>query len=277
MADRDERPSRRTQFGGAADAFRLLIGGRSRAAGAIVLAYHDVGEDPANTTDYYVSTATFRRHLLDARGWGLRFVALADLTAAFLAGGDLDGMAAVVFDDSLVGVHHHAMPVLLELGIPSTVFTVTNALGQSPPWWSGAARVMTHAEVTEMAEHGFDIASHTRTHASLPSLSDTALAGELTTSKAELEDLTSRPGATFAYPYGHHDPRVREAVEGAGYLAAFSFLNGRVTQGLDRFMLPRLNMHAGQSRTRLAYHLARSAGSWPDTQRRVVLHEEHAP
>jgi len=262
------------QAAGALGAARLLAGGHLRGRGAVVLAYHDVGDDPSNPTDYYISTAQFRAQLLSAQAWGLRFVSLAGLTDAIVEGRSLDGLGAVVFDDSLVGVHHHAMDVLLDAGVPATVFTVADALGSSPPWWKGAARVMTEAEVGEMAAAGFDVASHTRTHASLPSLSAPQLVGEVSGSRHALEDLLGKPVDLFAYPYGHYDQAVREAVADAGYRAGYSFLNGRITPGLDRFRLPRLNMWSGQGRTRLAYHLARPPESWPPTQLETVLHQE---
>jgi len=240
----------------------------------VVLAYHDVGDDPSNTTDYYVSTAQFREQLASARRWGLRFVSLTELTDAIVGGQGLDGLGAVVFDDSLVGVHHHAMGVLVELGVPATVFTVSDALGSSPPWWKGAARVMTEAEVREMAGAGFDVASHTRTHPSLPSVAPPKLVAEVAGSRQALEDLLGAPVDLFAYPYGHYDQGVREAVADAGYRAGYSFLNGRITPGLDRFRLPRLNMWSGQGRARLAYHLARPPSSWPPTELDTVLHQE---
>lgn len=245
---------------------RVLLGAKARAEGALVLAYHDIGDDPDNTTDYYVSPSQMRHHLLMARRAGLRIVSLEELTDAFREGRDLDGLGAVVFDDSLSGVHHYAMPVLLELGIPATVFTVSAALGEDPAWWPGSARVMTAGEIREMAACGFTIASHTRTHRSLAGAPPGARIDEVVGSRSELEDLVGTRVDLFAYPYGHYDRDARAAVEEAGYAAAYSFLNGRVVEGLDRFRLPRLSMWSGQGRLRLAYHLARSAGSWPDTQ-----------
>lgn len=260
----------RPRLRGAAAGARLLAGGRLRTPGAIVLAYHDVGDDPTNTTDYYVGTALFRRQLTLAQRWGLEFVDLVDLTDRFLAGRSVDGLAAIVFDDSLVGVHHHAMPVLLELGLPATVFTVTDALGREPAWWSGAARVMTEAEVREMASLGFRVESHTRTHASLVEVRGSRLREEVVGSKHRLEDAFGRAMEVLAYPYGHYDPEALDVVRSAGYRSGYSFLNGRVVGDLDAHRLPRLNMTPHQGLLRLAYHLARPAGSWPDTQHTAV-------
>lgn len=260
------------QAQGAARALLSLAGRPTTVPGALVLAYHDVGDDPANTTDYYVSPSRLRQQLRWTTELGMSFVSLAELSRRWRAGDDIDGLASVVFDDSLVGVHHHAMPVLLDLEVPATVFTVTDALGSSPAWWSGAARVMTRDEAGEMAANGFDLASHTRSHPSLTSLDRARLGDEVVGSRHEIEDLMGRLVPVFAYPYGHHDAAVRQAVGDAGYETSFTFLNGRVTPGLDPFKLPRLNMWQGQDKARLAYHLGRPASSWPPHQQNEIGH-----
>jgi peptidoglycan/xylan/chitin deacetylase (PgdA/CDA1 family) len=197
-------------------------------------------------------------------------VALTALVDLLGRGVEPDGLAAVVFDDCLVGVHHHALPILAELGIPSTVFTVSEALGSPPPWWQGSGRVATRDELLEMHAAGVAIGSHTRHHPSLPTLRGQALLEELAGSRADLEQLVQEPVDLLAYPFGHHDPVVRAAAQECGYRAAFTFLNGRVVLGLDRLMLPRINMHDGLGTVRLAHHLARPAAWWPDTQTPVV-------
>jgi peptidoglycan/xylan/chitin deacetylase (PgdA/CDA1 family) len=249
----------------------LLARRRPVVAGGLVLAYHDIGDDPANTTDYYLSPRLLRRQLQWVRDSGLRFVDLLELSERLVAGEDVDGQVAVCFDDSLAGVHHHALPVLADLGVPATVFAVSGALGCDPPWWPGARRVMTRHELEEWVAAGLGVGSHTRTHTSLPVLGGTALTDEIRGSRADLEDVTQGPVPMFAYPFGHYDPAVRAQVVDAGYLCAYSFLNGRITTGTDTFRLPRLNMWSGHRRARLAYHLARSPRSWPPHQFPEVL------
>ncbi len=197
---------------------------------------------------------------------GVRFVALDDLTRRLVEGEDASGLAAVTFDDALVGAHHHGLPILLELGLPATVFAVSGALGRSPPWWSDAARVMTRIELEEWVAAGLHVGSHSVTHRSPLQLGDAALAHELRGSRADLEDIARHSIDIFAYPYGHYDRRVLEAVAGCGYRAGYSFLNGRLVTGLDRFRLPRLCMGPWQDRKRLAFDLARRPITWPDCQ-----------
>jgi peptidoglycan/xylan/chitin deacetylase (PgdA/CDA1 family) len=155
--------------------------------------------------------------------------------------------------------------------VPATVFVVTERAGQKQPdWYPGSDRTMTHAEMAEVSAAGIRLESHTCTHADLPTLGQADLDDQLVRSRAALQDLTGRAVDFIAYPFGHHDARVRAATAAAGYRAGFTFLNGRITSGIDRYRLPRLNMWRGQHGMRLAYHLARPAWSWGDHQREHV-------
>ncbi|HEY4397384.1 MAG TPA: polysaccharide deacetylase family protein [Acidimicrobiia bacterium] len=265
MVDRTPR----SMVGRAAGVVRgtaAMAGWRPRPRGASVLTYHDVTDDPAKPTEQ-VTPAALQAQLTTALHWGLRFVPLPDLSERVLRGEPVDGLAAITFDDALVGVHRNAMGVLAELDLPATVFVVTDRLGtEEPVWYPGSDRVMTIDELREVAAAGVDVQSHTRTHADLPSIRGAALDEELAGSRAALGDLLGREVEYLAYPFGHYDSHVRTAARDAGYRAAFTFRNGRVVPGLDPYRLPRLPMWTGASRFRLAYNLARPPWSFPESQ-----------
>lgn len=253
---------------------RVLAGRGVTVGGGLVLAYHDVGRPGPEFTRYSVSPARLRHQLSAARAAGLRLVGLPALVDELAAGRDPEGMAAVAFDDGLAGVHRYALPMLAEMGVPATLFAVSDAFGAPPPWWPGSARVITRSELSELVAAGWTVGSHTRTHPSLIELRGQALAEEVHGSRHALEDLLQQPVDLFAYPYGHHDPVVRGAVATAGYRAAFSFLNGRVLPSYDLYRLPRLNMHQRLGGLRLARQLARAPAQWADTQVDLVRHGE---
>lgn len=257
----------------AATGLGVVLSGRIRASGAVVFAYHDVGERGGQFTRFSVTPSRFRSQLERATEWGLRFVPLAKMVDDFIAGRDLRGLAAIVFDDCLVGVHRSAAPILADLGVPSTLFAVVGALGSTPPWWPGSAAVMTEAELRELADAGCAVQAHTVSHPSLLGLRGPNLDDEVRGSRERLEDLLQRRVDLFSYPFGHHDEVVRDAVRSAGYRAAFTFLNGRITTPMDPLRLPRLNMRQSLRGVRLACHLSRAPESWPDTQLDTVRHE----
>lgn len=229
--------------------------------GAAVLCYHDVGTEP-NPPEYSVTPGQLRAQLEAVLGWGLRVVELSEIVARLAAGGDLDGLAAVTFDDGLLGVLDAALPVLEDLEIPATVFVVTDLQGVPVPFWPGAARTLTAEELHTLAAAGIRLGSHSCTHASLPDVDDDTLRHELVGSRAAIAELTGAAPEMLAYPFGHQDTRVRCMTAEAGYRAAFTFSFGRVVPGTDPYAIPRFCMGAGHHRARLAYHLARPPQAW---------------
>jgi hypothetical protein len=86
-----------------------LAGWRLRTRGATVLTYHDVTDDPENTTEQ-VSPIVLRTQLAAAMRWGVQFVPLPELSERFLRGDSVDRLGAITFDDALVGVHRTPSP-----------------------------------------------------------------------------------------------------------------------------------------------------------------------
>jgi peptidoglycan/xylan/chitin deacetylase (PgdA/CDA1 family) len=253
---------------GALATARVLAGGAISARGAVVLAYHDIDDDPANATTYLATPERLRSQLRSMIGWGLEFVGLETLCARHDDREPLDGLAAISFDDGLHGVYRHALPILRELDVPATVFVVADPAACVQPW--PGSRAMSDDELRGLASNGITIGSHTMSHASLPELDPVALRHELRDSRVRLEDVVQRGVDLLAYPYGHHDARVRAEARESGYRAGCTFLNGRFTTTIDAFRIPRLTMNS-QSRARLAYHVARPSQSWPDHQADTVM------
>jgi peptidoglycan/xylan/chitin deacetylase (PgdA/CDA1 family) len=228
----------------------------------VVLCYHDVGTDPANTTNYYVSPAQLREQLEAIASWGMTFVALDEIVDRLVRGASLDGLVAVTFDDGLVGVRDHALDILRDLSIPPTVFVVSAVQGVGPPFWPGAQRTLRADELRALSASGVRLGSHTLTHPSLPELDDRALRDQLVRSREDIEAITGGPCDLLAYPFGHQDPRVREAARSAGFTAASTFTFGRVEPTTDRYLIPRFCMGPQHHRARLAYQLSRPAWAW---------------
>ncbi len=252
---------------GLARAMAVMTGmTRPQYQGGVVLAYHDVQPKDRISTEYTVTPQTLSYQLTSAQEWGLQFVSLSELTSRWRAGQNIDGLASVVFDDALVGVYRYGAEILAECGVPGDLYPLTEGLGQRPTWWPGSARTMTGQELSELLDLGWGLGSHTRTHRSLPLLRPGVQRDEIRSSRQALEDATGRRISTIAYPFGHHDARVRDACREAGYEVGFSFLNGRVVSDLDCFKLPRLTMTNQARGLRWAFTLTRPALSWPDNQ-----------
>jgi peptidoglycan/xylan/chitin deacetylase (PgdA/CDA1 family) len=246
---------------------RQLIRRRTAAPGSVVLGYHDVVEHPPRPGghDLTVTADQLRSHILLLQRLGFSLVSFGRLTADLQGAGGRK-LAALTFDDALVGVAEVAQPILAEFGVTATVFATTGSPGSPPPWWPGARATLAGERLAELARAGLEIGSHTVDHRSLITLDDDDLRHELVTSRAWLREVTGQSVDVFAYPSGHHDDRVRRAVVDAGYRAACTFLNGRITGVEDPMRLPRLTMGVHSTTRRLAYHLLRPPSSWPSHQ-----------
>jgi peptidoglycan/xylan/chitin deacetylase (PgdA/CDA1 family) len=105
-------------------------------------------------------------------------------------------------------------------------------------------RLMTWADVKEMANAGIAFGSHTNTHPILTDISDRDAAQEMTESKSAIEaQLNTCPW--FAYPNGDWSQSVRDLAARAGYQVAFANSPGIWETGTDRFSVPRINLWEG--------------------------------
>jgi peptidoglycan/xylan/chitin deacetylase (PgdA/CDA1 family) len=192
---------------------------------ALFLCYHALSE--RWTSDLSIRPELLERQLrlLVARGY--RGATFGDAVAGAAAGRTL----AVTFDDAFSSVFRLARPILAELGLPGTVFVPTSfAEGGLPLRWPGIEQwsdgphaeeltAMSWEELAELADEGWEVGSHTRTHPRLTTLDHARLMDELRGSREACERALDRPCRSIAYPYGDVDDRVSDAARAAGYAA----------------------------------------------------------
>lgn len=216
----------------------------------LVLMYHRVGEAHNNwEARYCVSPGCFAAHMDALAAKGYRAVPERALVEWLMGGAPVPAGAFVLtFDDGFQGVREHALPVLEKLGWPFTVFLVSDLLGGEDDWTrstnpGGATYpLLTAEEVLDMRKRGVSFHSHTRSHASLPTLDDAALADQLGGSRAALASLLGQDVDFIAYPFGHLDDRVEAATRAAGYRAAFSVQPGFNRREVNPFRIRRLDV-----------------------------------
>lgn len=150
---------------------------------------------------------------------------------------------AVTFDDGYRSVLELAKPIMDRLGLPGSIYVPTSHAGKPGPmvwegidqWLGGPHEHELHClgwdELRGLADAGWEVGSHTRSHPHLTRLGDPELADELEGSRAACEEGLGRPCRTIAYPYGDVDARVVEAARRAGYQAAASLPTGRFSRG----------------------------------------------
>lgn len=204
-----------------------------------ILTYHSID---ASGSPVSIDAEAFRRQMEWLARRGPRVLPLGELARAPAA----DDAVALTFDDGLESVRDMAAPLLEDLGLPATVFVVTQRTGTSNRW-DGRDEpgipelpVLGWRDLEDLARAGLELGSHTRTHPRLTSLSTEQIRDEVGGAAADLErELGMRP-ESFCYPYGAVDERVVRVVEEFHRLAVTTELR---TVGCDDHLLrlPRLD------------------------------------
>jgi peptidoglycan/xylan/chitin deacetylase (PgdA/CDA1 family) len=105
-----------------------------------------------------------------------------------------------------------------------------------------AFRMLTWAEVRQLAQAGVEIGSHGLDHEIHHAEQDSEVRRrELVESKKEIERHLGKPCRFFAFPNGDTCERSAVEVEAAGYEMAFTTRQGFMRPACNRFLLPRLS------------------------------------
>lgn len=127
-------------------------------------------------------------------------------------------LVSLSFDDARVS---QAMvePLLAARHLRATFFVITRSVdtGNDP-------ESLTWAQLHRLARDGHEIAGHTRTHPSLPTLSPDRQRDEICGSRSDLVAHGFHP-TSFAYPYGDFDATTERITRQCG------FANGRAARG----------------------------------------------
>lgn len=220
-----------------------------------VLMYHSVS--PATTPDPHllrVHPDRLDAQLRTLRRLGLRGVSLGELVRARDTG-EHARLVGLTFDDGYADFLECAVPVLARHGMTATVYVVAGRLGGQNDWDDGPRLpLMSADDVRTVAAAGYEVGSHTLTHAHLAGLDAATLQAEVTDSRLVLEEVLGGPVDGFCYPYGEFDAEAAAAVRAAGYDHACTTRNYSVP---ERHTLPRFYVGDRDTGPRLIAKLAR--------------------
>ncbi len=106
--------------------------------GGVVLCYHNVvaecGVPPVGDPGLHLPVGRFREQI-EWLAAHYEVVPLSDFVDRVGSLQSLRRVAAITFDDASAGVFWNALPVLHRLGLPATVFVVSEAAEQGEPFW----------------------------------------------------------------------------------------------------------------------------------------------
>ncbi|HWG48003.1 MAG TPA: polysaccharide deacetylase family protein [Gemmataceae bacterium] len=210
----------------------------------VVLLFHRV-TDEIPEDSLTVSCTRFRAlcHMLAKR---FRVVPLGEIFRLIRMGRPLPPRTvAITFDDCYYD-NLPAARVLAEYGLPATFFIPTAYVGTDHVFpWDRNLKPMPNLDwedVAEMHRLGFEIGSHTVTHANLGAVTAEQADWEIVESKAILEDRLGSQVRWLAYPFGGVNNFCRDwlpLMKEAGYEGCVSAYGGFIYPGTDTDILPR--------------------------------------
>jgi len=116
-------------------------------------------------------------------------------------------VVTIAFDDGMSSQYQYAYPLMKAKGITGTFYITANLVKDI----SGNYKFMSFSEILDLQNEGNEIGSHSLTHSSFTSLTETQIRHECSMSKSVLEDHGLRV-ENFAYPYGETNDFVDSIV-----------------------------------------------------------------
>lgn len=205
-----------------------------------ILMYHHVGRNNGYTVSVSMQEFTAQMDWLKQNGY--TSVSIDQIAAALRGESTLPPRpVALTFDDGWAHVYTNAVPVMQERGFRGTFFIVANYSN------ARSSVFLSWDQIKALRSAGHWIGSHSLSHRNLNSVDAATLRREVADSKAEIEKHLGGSVTVFAYPYGATSPRVMQAAQEAGYVAAVT-VGPSIQQRSDQvYRLTRINIYGGMT------------------------------
>lgn len=206
-----------------------------------IFCYHSFGPAGEKNSEYTVTPENFDRQMEMIRSRGFTVISLAQYMDYLEGKRSIPEKAAIItMDDGFKSVYTVAYPIVKKYGYPFTLFVYTDLISKSKHF-------LTWEELSDLAQNGVEIGSHSQTHPILTVQKATEsdenyqkrIVKEVAGSKKLLEEHLNKSVRFFAYPYGAYDDLIMSEVQKAGYLAAVTVNPGPGAGGTNPFSINR--------------------------------------
>jgi peptidoglycan/xylan/chitin deacetylase (PgdA/CDA1 family) len=177
-----------------------------------ILLYHHVFPCPTpNWLETDMDLFEFQMRYLGRHGY--QTITTMQLREAILQGAVLPPKPVIItFDDGNENIFKYAFPIMERYGLKGTIYVITERLGYE--------NFVSVDQLKELSAVGWEIGSHTITHADLTTLSPSQLEEELLGSRLRLEEVLGMEIHSIAYPYGLFNSEVANSALKHGYITA---------------------------------------------------------
>ena len=231
--------------------FRIRASERDRSR---ILCYHGVGTPSWGVND--VTSKQFAEQLEVALSLGYRFVSLEDAV-----GRPVPKTLAVTFDDGLASVSKNAAPVLSDLGVPFTVFVVSD-------WADGKHNFgddifMDWSDLQRLVGDGAAIGSHSVNHPNFSRISADEAVMQLRTSRETISARLGLAPDAFAIPFGRSSDWTAATSESAA-LAGYDMVVAQSEDARPPGTVPRTFVAGSDTRTTFRAALEGAFDDWEE-------------
>lgn len=227
-----------------------------------VLMYHRIGVPPAEGSNeekaLWVPEPALRRQLGWLKAAGYRTLSLDEAYDCLRHGRAPSRSVLLTVDDAWAETLDPLSAALRDTGTRAALFVVADQVGRAVTWTHPNGRITVSGNLAdadqlhEWLALGFDVGSHSSTHADLTLLAPEEVFAEAASSRRSLADLLDREMLDFCYPFTHHDAAAREQVARAGYRMAFAGEPARD----DLWAVPRMMVFSDDSERRFRRKLS---------------------
>ncbi|HOU16890.1 MAG TPA: polysaccharide deacetylase family protein [Candidatus Marinimicrobia bacterium] len=188
---------------------------------------------------------------------GYEFATLSNLQA----NKNKPNLIALTFDDGYQDIYLYAFPILKSLGIPATIFIITDYLDRPNTWDINLGGIhfnhLTYDNIAELIQNGWEIGSHSISHHLLVGMPTLEMQAEIHDSKKLLEERFNCEVRFFCAPFGKLNPKIISEAKSAGYQGICGFFPFRYYhQKPPDFFIPRLAVYSFDSLNAVARKLA---------------------
>ncbi len=169
-----------------------------------ILMYHSI----LNDHNLSISIKSFKKQMYLMKKIGYETINLNELKIK-----DSKKKFVITFDDGYENIFLNAYPILKELGFTATCFLIPNKIGQHNDWDQinkdyKKMNLMSHKQINELLNSGFEVGSHTLEHLDLTLLNKKNKIKQIIESKNKLENFFNINVKSFSFPYGHYDNEI---------------------------------------------------------------------
>jgi len=191
-----------------------------------VLTYHKFSESRRDKNTVTASAFEDQMKLLKEKGY--RVITLDQLFDFLDFKIQIPRKSVVItIDDGWRSAYDIAFPILKKYGYPATLFVYTEII-------NGSKRTLDWNLVNEMANNGFDIQCHTRTHRRLTTITEkesfkeyfAAIENELIDAAKTIKIQTNKDVNYLAYPFGDTNHLVIALLKKQGFRGGFTVNRG---------------------------------------------------